>query len=44
MLTGNTEKDSVVQALQAGAQDYIIEPFKPRELLSRVERFLGALA
>jgi DNA-binding response OmpR family regulator len=40
MLTAkNTEKDTV-RALDAGANDFIIKPFQPQELLARLRRFL----
>jgi DNA-binding response OmpR family regulator len=40
MLTAkNTERDTV-RALDAGANDFVIKPFQPQELLARVRRFL----
>ena len=40
MLTAkNTERDTV-RALDAGANDFVIKPFQPNELLARVRRFL----
>jgi len=40
MLTAkNTERDTV-RALDAGASDFIIKPFQPRELLARLRRYL----
>ena len=40
MLTAkNTERDTV-RALDAGANDFVIKPFQPTELLARVRRFL----
>jgi DNA-binding response OmpR family regulator len=40
MLTAkNTERDTA-RALEAGASDFIIKPFQPRELLARLRRFL----
>jgi DNA-binding response OmpR family regulator len=40
MLTAkNTERDTV-RALDAGANDFIIKPFQPLELLARLRRFL----
>jgi len=33
------EKD-IVQALQAGASDYIVKPFLPEELMARLQRLL----
>ncbi|MGI4717524.1 MAG: response regulator transcription factor [Janthinobacterium lividum] len=42
MLTAkNTERDTV-RALDAGANDFVIKPFQPNELLARVRRFLKA--
>ena len=39
MLTDkNTERDAV-RALDAGADDFIIKPFQPQELLARLRRF-----
>jgi DNA-binding response OmpR family regulator len=40
MLTAkNTERDTV-RALDAGADDFIMKPFQPQELLARLRRFL----
>ena len=40
MLTAkNTERDTV-RALDAGANDFIIKPFQPQELLARLRRFI----
>jgi DNA-binding response OmpR family regulator len=40
MLTAkNTERDTV-RALDAGADDFIIKPFQPQELLARLRRYL----
>jgi two-component system cell cycle response regulator len=36
VLTGKTEKDSVVKGLSAGADDYLTKPFDAGELLARV--------
>jgi two-component system chemotaxis response regulator CheY len=37
VLTSNSEKESVVQGLAAGADDYLTKPFNPGELLARIE-------
>lgn len=40
MLTAkHTEKD-IVRALDEGANDYVVKPFQPNELLARVRRHL----
>lgn len=38
MLTSKTQERNVVRALEAGADDYIIKPFLPQELIARVRR------
>ena len=38
MLTAKTQEQDIVRALQAGANDYILKPFQPAELLARVKR------
>ncbi len=40
MLSARTLEREVVQALDAGANDYISKPFRPEELLVRVRRLL----
>lgn len=36
MLTARSDEESVVQALEQGADDYIAKPFRARELISRL--------
>ncbi len=40
MLTSQEQEDDKVAGLELGADDYIIKPFNPRELLSRVRNTL----
>ncbi len=40
MLTAKTTERDIVRALDAGANDYIVKPFQPAELLARVRRYL----
>ena len=36
MLTGATTEDDIVSGLNAGANDYVVKPFRGSELLARV--------
>ncbi|OUZ07313.1 two-component system response regulator [Aeromicrobium sp. PE09-221] len=40
MLTGLGDEIDVVQGLEAGADDYLVKPFRPRELRARIEAVL----
>ncbi|MBT3390728.1 MAG: response regulator transcription factor [Chloroflexi bacterium] len=40
MLTVRGGEDDIVQGLKLGADDYIVKPFSPRQLLARVEAVL----
>jgi two-component system response regulator RegX3 len=40
MLTACSAEDSVVQGLELGADDYLVKPFSPRELVARVKALL----
>ncbi|MCJ7433229.1 MAG: response regulator transcription factor, partial [Anaerolineales bacterium] len=40
MLTARVEDDDKVIGLELGADDYVIKPFKPRELMARIRNVL----
>jgi DNA-binding response OmpR family regulator len=40
LLTSVDAEETVVEAIQRFAEDYIVKPFKPREMVARVERVL----
>ena len=41
MLTAKTREEDIVRALESGANDYIVKPFQPQELIARVKRFVS---
>ena len=42
-LTAQDLEEDIVRALSMGATDYIVKPFKPKELVARVFRALGPI-
>lgn len=40
MLTAKSQEKDIVRALDSGAADYMVKPFKPDELRSRVKRLV----
>ncbi len=40
MLTAKNMEADIVRALDAGANDYIVKPFQPNELMARLRRYL----
>lgn len=40
MLTAKAEERDIVRGLNAGANDYMVKPFKTKELLARIRRLL----
>ncbi len=44
LLTAKAQEQDVAAGFALGADDYIVKPFSPRELLSRVQAVLGRRA
>ncbi len=44
MLTARARPQDIEQAYAAGATDYVVKPFSPRDLLARVEHALARVA
>ncbi|MGA7750694.1 MAG: response regulator [Gallionella sp.] len=40
MLTARSQEKDIVQALDAGATDYVVKPFLPEELKARIRRLV----
>ena len=40
MLTSRSREEDVVQGLDRGADDYLIKPFRPTELIARIRKLL----
>lgn len=40
MLTSKAQERNIVRALEAGANDYMVKPFQPQELIARIRRFV----
>jgi len=38
MLTAKSQESNIVRALDGGANDYVVKPFRPGELMSRIRR------
>lgn len=41
MLTARSDVEAKIQGIEGGANDYLIKPIEPREVVSRVRRFLA---
>lgn len=41
MLTARAQESDIEQGFEAGADDYVVKPFSPRELAVRVDAVLG---
>ena len=44
MVTTEAEKSRVIEAIKAGANDYLIKPFSPDQLAEKVKALMGAPA
>lgn len=40
MLTAQVQSSEVKRALEEGANEYLVKPFQPEELLARIKRFM----
>ncbi len=40
MLTARSQEGDIVRGLEAGANDYMVKPFKPEELRARIRRLV----
>jgi DNA-binding response OmpR family regulator len=40
MLTAKSQEHNIVRALDHGANDYLVKPFRPGELLARIRRVM----
>lgn len=40
MLTAKSSEKDIVRALELGANDYVLKPFQPNEVIARLRRFL----
>jgi two-component system, OmpR family, response regulator len=41
MLTSKSQEQHIVRALDDGANDYVVKPFRPGELMARIRRVTG---
>jgi DNA-binding response OmpR family regulator len=41
MLTSMGKEADVVRAFDLGAEDYVLKPFSPPELMARIHRIIG---
>jgi two-component system chemotaxis response regulator CheY len=44
MVTSEAEKNRIVEAIQAGASDYVIKPFEPETLQKKIEGVMAKAA
>ena len=41
LLTGRAQKGDILKGVQAGADDYLLKPYKLQDLLNRVNKYIG---
>jgi two-component system chemotaxis response regulator CheY len=44
MVTAEAKREQIIQAAQAGVNDYIVKPFTPDTLKAKIEKIFKALA
>ena len=44
MITTESEKERVVEAIKAGANDYLLKPFRPDDILCKLQKHLQTTA
>ncbi len=44
LISGNTSNEARIQGLRKGADDYLVKPFSPRELIMKIRRILDRVA
>jgi len=42
MCTTEGEKEKVMEAIKAGANDYLVKPFNPKDIQAKLEKFLAS--
>lgn len=40
ILSGKSQEDDIVRAFKFGADDYVVKPFRPNELMVRIDRLV----
>jgi DNA-binding response OmpR family regulator len=43
LFTGRAQKKDILNGIQAGADDYMIKPYKMAELLNKITKFIGPI-
>lgn len=40
MVTTESEKEKVIEAIKTGANDYLVKPFNPKDIAAKLEKFM----